>query len=71
MHLYLLLTATNVYAGGPRLDYPSDSTEEGADCWVDGYDAGFAGKYDADKADECANVQMKMTNIIDLGDMLV
>ena len=43
------------FAGGPRLDYPDDSTNEGADCWVDGYDAGFAGKYDKDRADECAN----------------
>ena len=45
---------SNVYAGGPRLDYPSDSTSEGADCWVDGYDAGFAGKYDKARADRCA-----------------
>ena len=55
----LLMVATasvsNVYAGGPRLDYPSDSTSEGADCWVDGYDSGFAGKYDKGRADECAD----------------
>ena len=43
------------FAGGPRLDNYSDSTKEGADCWVDGYDSGFAGKYDKDRADECAN----------------
>ena len=47
-------TTVNVSAGGPRLDYPSDSTSEGADCWVDGYDAGFAGKYDKVRADRCA-----------------
>ena len=44
---------TSVFAGGPRLDYPEDATEEGADCWVDGYDAGFAGEYDSDRAKEC------------------
>jgi hypothetical protein len=46
-------TTTSAYAGGPRLDYPDDATAEGADCWVDGYDAGFAGKYDKNRADEC------------------
>ena len=38
-----------------------DSTNEGADCWVDGYDAGFAGKYDKDRADECANEGLGIT----------
>jgi hypothetical protein len=47
------MTTASVYAGGPRLDYPDDATAEGADCWVNGYDAGFAGKYDKDRADEC------------------
>jgi hypothetical protein len=51
--LLVLATTLNVYAGGPRTDYPSDATEEGAYCWVDGYDAGFAGKYDKDRAIEC------------------
>jgi hypothetical protein len=50
----MVATISNVYASGPRLDYPEDATEEGAYCWVDGYDAGFAGKYDKDRADECA-----------------
>jgi hypothetical protein len=48
-----LATTTNVYAGGPRLDYGDDVTEEAADCWVQGYDSGFAGKYDSDRAKEC------------------
>ena len=48
--LLVLATTTDVYAGGPRLDYGDDVTEEAADCWVDGYDAGFAGKYDSDRA---------------------
>jgi hypothetical protein len=49
----LLLTMPYVYAGGPRLDYGDDVTEEAADCWVQGYDSGFAGKYDSDRAKEC------------------
>ena len=51
--LLLLATVSNVYAGGPRLDYPYPGTDEEADCWVDGYDAGFAGKYDKHRAKEC------------------
>ena len=54
MALILTIPISAVFAGGPRLDYPSDSTNEGADCWVDGYDAGFAGKYDKTRADRCA-----------------
>ena len=51
--LLMVATISNVYAGGPRLDYGDDVTKEEADCWVDGYDAGFAGKYDKSRADEC------------------
>jgi hypothetical protein len=51
--LLMVATISNVFAGGPRLDYPDDATDEGADYWVDGYDAGFAGKYDEDRANEC------------------
>ena len=52
--ILIVIPTSNVFAGGPRLDYPEDATEEGADCWVDGYDAGFAQKYDQDRADRCA-----------------
>ena len=52
--LVLATTTANVYASGPRLDWPEDSTDEGKDCWVEGYDAGFAGKYDKARADRCA-----------------
>ena len=51
--ILIVIPTSNVFAGGPRLDYPEDATEEGADCWVDGYDAGFGGKYDNDRAKEC------------------
>ncbi|MGA9318604.1 MAG: hypothetical protein WBV84_11190 [Nitrososphaeraceae archaeon] len=43
----------SAFAGSPRLDSPEDSTYEGGACWVDGYDSGFAGKYDKNRADEC------------------
>jgi hypothetical protein len=52
--LLILATTANVYAGGPRLDWPEDSSDEGKDCWVEGYDVGFAGKYDKERADRCA-----------------
>jgi hypothetical protein len=53
--LLMVVIISNVYAGGPRLDSPEDSTNEGSVCWVNGYDSGFAGKYDKDRADECKN----------------
>jgi hypothetical protein len=65
--MLVLATTANVYASGPRLDYPEDSTDEGKDCWVEGYDAGFAQKYDK----EPINVLKKMMNITDLGVMPV
>jgi hypothetical protein len=51
--LLVLLPIQYTYAGGPRGDWPSDATQEGGDCWVHGYDAGFAGKYDKERADYC------------------
>jgi hypothetical protein len=38
---------------GIRGDSDEGSTEEEHDCWIDGYDSGFAGKYDKDRAKEC------------------
>lgn len=51
----ILITA---YAGGPRLDADERYSyiPEAGDCWVDGYDAGFANKYDKDRADECNEI---------------
>ena len=49
--MLIIATTVNVYAGGPRLDYGDDVTEEAVDCWVDGYDAGFSGQYDDDKSE--------------------
>src|SRR5919106_2622548 len=56
--LLIVTSISNVYAVGPRLDY-DESYEDvpGApECWVNGYDAGFAQKYDKDRADECADI---------------
>lgn len=42
--MILAIPISSITAGGPRLDYGDDVTDEEADCWVDGYDAGFAGQ---------------------------
>jgi hypothetical protein len=56
--LLFVATIANVYAGGPRLDYDEryEDVPGAPECWVDGYDAGFAQKYDKDRADECADI---------------
>jgi hypothetical protein len=48
--LLMLATISNVYASGPRLDYDEryEDVPGAPGCWVDGYDAGFAQKYDKD-----------------------
>jgi hypothetical protein len=48
-----ILLVPNVSATGLRYDWPDDATEEEFDCWINGYDSGFAGKYDSDRAREC------------------
>ena len=45
----LMLTVPNVSATGIRYDFADNATEEEADCHIDGYDSGFAGKYDKDR----------------------
>ncbi|MGB7883418.1 MAG: hypothetical protein WBL44_11870, partial [Nitrososphaeraceae archaeon] len=56
--LLSVATIANVYASGPRLDYDEryEDVPGAPECWVDGYDAGFAQKYDKDRADECADI---------------
>jgi hypothetical protein len=49
----LTIIPTSAFASGPRLDTGDDATREEHDCWVDGYDSGFAGKYDCDRGREC------------------
>src|SRR5919106_1272276 len=52
--ILIVSSLQSVFAGGPRLDY--DETYEdipGApDCWVDGYDAGFAEVCVTDRANQ-------------------
>ena len=49
----LINPVSNVFATGIRYDTGEDATAEEANCWIDGYDSGFAGKYDKDRAREC------------------
>jgi hypothetical protein len=51
--LLFLLLIPNVYATGIRYDSDEDANAEEASCWVNGYDSGFAGMYDRDRAREC------------------
>lgn len=54
----VIFLVPSVYASGPRLDYDERYGDiPGAlECWVDGYDAGFAGKYNIDRANECKEI---------------
>ena len=56
--LLIVASVSNVYASGPRLDYDEgyEDVPGAPECWIDGYDAGFAGKYDQDRANECADI---------------
>jgi hypothetical protein len=49
------VSSGNVSASGPRLDYPEDgeASEEANECHLNGYDSGFAGKYDSERARYC------------------
>jgi hypothetical protein len=49
----LISSVNNVSATGIRHDSGDDATDEEHGCHIDGYDSGFAGKYDKDRAREC------------------
>ena len=49
----LINSVSNVFTTGVRHDPGDDATLEESHCWLDGYDSGFAGKYDKDRAREC------------------
>ncbi|MGH9987477.1 MAG: hypothetical protein ACRD8W_26330, partial [Nitrososphaeraceae archaeon] len=49
----LISSVSNVSATGIRHDSGDDATDEEHGCHIDGYDSGFAGKYDSDRAREC------------------
>ena len=52
----LLFITQSVYAGGPRGDSPEDATPEEGECWLNGYDDGFAGIYDEERGRECEKI---------------
>ena len=43
---------------GPRLgwDQKYEDVPGATECWIEGYDVGFAQKYDKDRADECNDI---------------
>jgi hypothetical protein len=51
--ILLLLVAPYAYGTGIRHDPGEYATDEEANCWINGYDSGFAGKYDKDRATDC------------------
>ena len=56
--LLLIIPTAYVYAGGTRGDYDQryEDIPGAPECWVDGYDAGVAGEYDIDRANECNDI---------------
>jgi hypothetical protein len=64
MTLLINSVSSSVSASGPRGDSPEDgdaSQEEDA-CWINGYDSGFAGKFDKGRNDECQDVNEEGEN---------
>lgn len=51
--LATIVTVSNVYAGGPRLDSPDTDNPLVGDCWVDGFDDGAKNDYSEDRSQEC------------------
>ncbi len=51
--LLMMIPISSVSATGVRHDSGDDATAEEHECWINGYDSGFAGKYDKDRAREC------------------
>jgi hypothetical protein len=56
--MFPIITIKDAFAGGPRGDYDEryEDIPGAPECWIDGYDAGFAGKYDIDRANECNDI---------------
>jgi hypothetical protein len=51
--ILLLLVAPYAYGTGIRHDPDKYAKNEEANCWINSYDSGFAGKYDSERAREC------------------
>jgi hypothetical protein len=56
--LLVVAAISNVYAGGPRHDYPENYEDilGAPECWVDGFDAGASNSLNEKRADECADI---------------
>jgi hypothetical protein len=63
----LIITPTTAFATGLRGDPGDDATDERADCFINGYDSGFAGKYDSDRAKECIEHKDQYNQMWDTG----
>jgi hypothetical protein len=55
--LLVVATVSNVYAGGPRHDYPENLEDvPGApECWSDGFDDGANNNFNEDRDRECVD----------------
>jgi hypothetical protein len=60
-----LLTLTNVYAGGPRLDSPESDNPLVGECWVSGFDDGAKNDWSDSRSEECGqeNALLDGTNV--------
>lgn len=56
--MVLSTSVSAAFAGGPRMDWDErfEDIPGAPECWVDGYDAGFAQIYDKVRADECKDI---------------
>ncbi len=63
----LISSVSNVFATGLRHDPGDDATPEQAKCFINGYDSGFAGKYDKDRAEECVEHKDQYNEMWDVG----
>jgi hypothetical protein len=62
--LLVVLPTSLIYASGPRFDSPEDRPQEYRDCYRDGWEQGFAGMYDSDRASECYETGLDWYNKI-------
>ena len=62
--ILLLAAVPSVYASGPRFDFPDPGTKQQQQCYRDGWEQGFAGVYDNERASECYETGLDWYNKI-------
>jgi hypothetical protein len=62
--ILLLAAVPSVYASGPRFDSPEYGTEDQIACYREGWEQGFAGIYDNERASECYETGLDWYNKI-------